>query len=56
MAAILKRALGTLGSDRGGGRPEFAQGGGIPATRTQIEAALQGAARDLLAALQMPRS
>jgi alanyl-tRNA synthetase len=41
MRLVLKQALTVLGSDRGGGRPEFAQGGGVEATVEKIEAALQ---------------
>lgn len=37
---LLKQALSTLGTDRGGGRPQMAQGGGISATRQQVEAAI----------------
>jgi alanyl-tRNA synthetase len=40
MNPVLKRALSVLGSDRGGGRPDFVQGGGFSATLKQIEAAL----------------
>jgi len=44
---LLKTALKTLGSDRGGGRPNFAQGGGLAADRTQIAVALQAAAAQI---------
>jgi alanyl-tRNA synthetase len=37
---LLKQVLSQLGSERGGGRPNMAQGGGVPATKEQIEAAL----------------
>lgn len=37
---LLKTALKSLGTDRGGGRPNFAQGGGIPADSAQLKAAL----------------
>lgn len=47
MRAVLKQALVTLGTDRGGGRPEFAQGGGVEAAVEQIEAALQDALHGL---------
>lgn len=47
MNAALKRALAALGTDRGGGRPEFAQGGGISASAAQIAAALDEAERSL---------
>ncbi len=43
----LKAALKMLGTDRGGGRPNLAQGGGIPADRAQIEAALAAAKAQL---------
>lgn len=36
----LRAGLKELGTDRGGGRPNLAQGGGIPATLAQIENAL----------------
>ncbi len=44
MVPLLKKALSALGSERGGGRPNFAQGGGIPATLAQVNAALDQAA------------
>jgi alanyl-tRNA synthetase len=47
MNAILKRALAALGSDRGGGKPEFAQGGGVPADAGQIALALDQAEQAL---------
>ncbi|MHB8626936.1 MAG: alanyl-tRNA editing protein [Aggregatilineales bacterium] len=40
---VLQAALRTLGTDRGGGRPNFAQGGGVPAERAQVVAALEAA-------------
>lgn len=40
---LLKTALAVLGSDRGGGRPTMAQGGGVPASREQVEQALAAA-------------
>ncbi len=45
---ILKAALKSLGTDRGGGRPNFAQGGGIPATLEQVTAALELAKGQLI--------
>jgi len=48
MGEALKRALAVLGTERGGGRPEFAQGGGVPATVEEIETALQDVERNLL--------
>jgi len=47
MNAALKCALAALGSDRGGGRPEFAQGGGVPADAAQVAAALDEAEKAL---------
>jgi alanyl-tRNA synthetase len=43
MAAALKRALKVLKTDRGGGRPEFAQGGGVTADVGLVESALDEA-------------
>lgn len=37
---LLKTALATLDSQRGGGRPNMAQGGGVPADSRQVEHAL----------------
>jgi alanyl-tRNA synthetase len=48
MNVALKSALQALGSDRGGGRPEFAQGGGISADETQLKAALHVAEQRIL--------
>jgi alanyl-tRNA synthetase len=39
----LKAAFAVLGGGRGGGSPDFVQGGGVPATVAQCEAALQDA-------------
>lgn len=40
---LLKTALATLNSNRGGGRPTMAQGGGVPATKAEVQAALDAA-------------
>ncbi|MBZ0310069.1 MAG: hypothetical protein K8I82_28675, partial [Anaerolineae bacterium] len=37
---LLKAALETLGTNRGGGRETLAQGGGFPATHEQLESIL----------------
>lgn len=44
MVPVLMDGLAVLGVDRGGGRPTFAQGGGVKASRDQIEMALAAAA------------
>lgn len=41
--AALKTALTALGNGRGGGTPDFVQGGGVPANVSQCEAALRAA-------------
>ncbi|MEP7287286.1 MAG: DHHA1 domain-containing protein [Chloroflexota bacterium] len=51
MASLLKGALALLNSDRGGGRANFAQGGGVPASLAQVTAALQQAERSILTIL-----
>ena len=43
MAQILKVGLSALKSERGGGRPNFAQGGGVPATLQDVTMALKQA-------------
>jgi alanyl-tRNA synthetase len=43
MVPVLKQAMAALGAERGGGRPNLAQGGGIPATLAQIKAAIHQA-------------
>jgi alanyl-tRNA synthetase len=49
VSAVLKSALAVLGSDRGGGRPEFAQGGGVPASLEQVQRALAEAEKAIFA-------
>ncbi len=44
MNVLLKRALTQLGDARGGGQPNIAQGGGVPADEAAIRRALEGAA------------
>ena len=44
MVAALKRGLAVWEIERGGGRPSFAQGGGVPATFAAAQAALLAAA------------
>lgn len=43
MAKLLKGALAVLKSDKGGGRPSFAQGGGVPASLPDVTTALRQA-------------
>ncbi len=43
MSKLLKVGLAALKSDRGGGRPNFAQGGGVPASLDDVTAALRQA-------------
>lgn len=47
MNTPLRQALSTLGSNRGGGRPEFCQGGGMSASSDEIATALESAERAL---------
>lgn len=47
MVAALRRALAVLGVDRGGGRPSFAQGGGVAAGPEAVMAALHAAAETI---------
>lgn len=44
---ILKTSLAALGTQRGGGRPNMAQGGGVAASRTAVEAVLATATKTL---------
>ncbi len=44
MVPVLKRGLAVWDIERGGGRPSFAQGGGVSATQEQVEQALAAAA------------
>ena len=45
LVAALRRALAVLGTERGGGRPAYAAGGGVPADAPQVQAALAEAER-----------
>jgi alanyl-tRNA synthetase len=44
MVDVLMNGLAVWGIERGGGRPSFAQGGGVKANLAQVETALQAAA------------
>jgi len=46
MGALLKDAVGKLGG-RGGGQPNFAQGGGVTATLDQIKVVIEATAASL---------
>jgi alanyl-tRNA synthetase len=48
MVPALKTALAVLDTARGGGRPGYASGGGVPASVAQIEAALDAAEQVVL--------
>jgi alanyl-tRNA synthetase len=49
---VLKRGLAALGVERGGGRPSFAQGGGVAASLDQMQNAV-AAAREALRSIQL---
>ena len=51
LVPVLQGALAALGSGRGGGRPNYASGGGGKAEKRQVEAALEEAERHTLEAL-----
>ncbi len=47
MVVALKCGLAVLNAERGGGRPSFAQGGGVPATLADMQAALRVAGENV---------
>ncbi|MBC6936323.1 MAG: alanyl-tRNA editing protein [Chloroflexi bacterium] len=48
MNALIRQAFAQLGAGRGGGQPALAQGGGVPADSTQIQAALSAVEQSIL--------
>lgn len=48
MNALIRQAFAQLGAGRGGGQPALAQGGGVPADSTQIQAALSAIEQSIL--------
>ncbi len=49
MNALLKASLEQLGNGRGGGRPNMAQGGGVPTTLSLLESVLEQAVSTVMA-------
>jgi alanyl-tRNA synthetase len=54
MAQLLRDTLQTLGAAKGGGSPDFAQGGGVPVDHATLQAELDRRAAGLSAKLQTP--
>lgn len=54
VAQLLRDTLQTLGAAKGGGSPDFAQGGGMPADHATLQAELSRRAAGLPANLQTP--